>query len=194
MRGNFSEPHFDVSLFSNSGEKVWKARKTMGEIWPTVFLHFMIFSLRLETNDTLQCSSDSLPHMVINILFVENCQNYILTHRCLPIAGSLFYNVRKLHGPRIRESNILFNLRFLIKAHWYQWLLNLRVVEGFCRKSKHFYSKVIESIQNAGQLLPVVLRILCLLWCLWWKRRHTLALALCQDSSESSLSLGQVII
>ena len=101
--GKISEPHFDVLLFSNPREKVWKARKTMGPICPTVFLHFMTFSPRLEANVVLQCSSDSFPHMVIYILCVENCQNYISTHRCLPIAGRLFYNVRKLHGPRIWE-------------------------------------------------------------------------------------------
>ena len=31
-------------LFSNPGEKVWKVRKTMRQICPTVFLHFMTFS------------------------------------------------------------------------------------------------------------------------------------------------------
>ena len=66
----------------------------MGQICPTVVLHFMTFSPRLETNVALQSSSDSFPHMVIYILFVDNCQTYISTHCCLPIAGRLFYNVR----------------------------------------------------------------------------------------------------
>ena len=39
---------------------------------------------------------------------VENCQNYILTHSCLPIARRLFYNVRKFHGPRIWECNTIY--------------------------------------------------------------------------------------
>ena len=34
--------------------------------------------------------------MVLYILSVENFQNYILTHSCLPIAGRLFYIVRKI--------------------------------------------------------------------------------------------------
>ena len=50
-------------LFSNPREKVWKARKTMGQICPIVFLHFMTFSQRLETNIALQCSSDSFPQI-----------------------------------------------------------------------------------------------------------------------------------
>ena len=53
------------------------------------------------TNDSLQCSSDSFPCIVIYILCVENCQNYILNHCGLPIAVRLFYNVREFHGPTI---------------------------------------------------------------------------------------------
>ena len=75
----------------------------MGQICPTVFLHFMKFSLQLETNGALQCSADSFPHTVIYIyiLCVENYQNYMLTQSCVPIGGRLLYNVRILHGPRI---------------------------------------------------------------------------------------------
>ena len=73
------------------------------------FLHFMTFSPRLETNVALQCTSDSFPHMVIYILCVENCQNYISMHSCLPFAGRLFYNVSRLHGPRISECNMHIN-------------------------------------------------------------------------------------
>ena len=89
MRGKLSEPHFDVWLFSNPGEKVQKARKGMGHLCPIFFLLFITFSPWLETNDTLQCSSDSFPWMVTVILCVENCQNYISIHSCLPIAGRL---------------------------------------------------------------------------------------------------------
>ena len=39
-----------------------------------IFILFMTFSPGLETNDTLQCSSDSFPHMVTYILCVENCE------------------------------------------------------------------------------------------------------------------------
>ena len=85
----------------------------MGQICHTVFLHFMTFSLPLETNDALQCSSDSFSRMVIYILCVENCQNYISTHSCLSIEGRLFYNVRKFHGLRISECNIyIMAMRF----------------------------------------------------------------------------------
>ena len=89
MRGKLSEPHFDVWLFSNPGEKVQKARKAMGQICPIIFLLFMTFSPQLETNDKLRCSSDSFPRMVTCILCVENVQNYILMHSCLSIAGKL---------------------------------------------------------------------------------------------------------
>ena len=99
MHGKLSTTQFDVSLFSNPVEKVWQARNTMGMICPTLFLHFMTFSQQLETNYALQCSSDSFPRMVIYILFVENCQNYILTHSCLPIAGRMFYYVRFFRDP-----------------------------------------------------------------------------------------------
>ena len=54
----------------------------------------------------MQCSSGSFSHMVIYILCVENCQNYIWVHRCLPILGRLLYNVRKLHRPRTWECNL----------------------------------------------------------------------------------------
>ena len=74
----------------------------------TVYLNFMTFTSQLETNDALQCSSDNFPHIVIYVLCVENCQNYILTHSGLLIVGRPFYNVRKFHAPRISECNISF--------------------------------------------------------------------------------------
>ena len=89
----------------------------MGQICPTVFIHFMAFSPRLETSDALQYSSDSFSRMVIYILCVENCHNYILTHSCLPIAGRLFYNVRKFHGLRISECNIVIKNFLNPKGH-----------------------------------------------------------------------------
>ena len=55
----------------------------MGQIYPIVFLHFMTFFPRLETNNALRFSSDSFPHMVIYILCGENCQNYMLTQLSL---------------------------------------------------------------------------------------------------------------
>ena len=93
------------------GRRFEKKSKLMGHICPTVFsLHFITFSAPLETIDALQCNSDSFPLMVICILCVENFQNYIWTHSCLPIAGRLFYIVRKFHWPRIWECNIYFQL------------------------------------------------------------------------------------
>ena len=89
-RGKLSELHYDVLLFSNRREKVGKTRKTRGQICPIVFLLFMTFSLPLETNNTLQCSSESFTSMVTYILCVENYQKYISTNSCLPIAGRLF--------------------------------------------------------------------------------------------------------
>ena len=118
MRGKLSEPHFDVWLFSNPGEKVQKARKALGQICPMICLLFMTSSPRLETNDTLQCSSDSFPCMVKYILCVKNCQ--ISTHSCLPIAGRLFQNGRKFHGPRISEYNLC-----LLGHLWKVWVFLL---------------------------------------------------------------------
>ena len=95
----------------------------------------MTFSPRLEINVALQCSSDSFPHMVMYILCVKNYQNYISEHSCLPIVGRLFYNVRKLHGPRISEGNISISknvfgvsqmIRFFLNPHFsisYRFLL-----------------------------------------------------------------------
>ena len=71
MSRKLSEPHLEVLLFSNPGEKVWNAKETMEQICPTFFLHFMTFSPQLETNNALQCRSDSFPHMVLYILCVE---------------------------------------------------------------------------------------------------------------------------
>ena len=84
MSGKLSEPHFDVWLYSNL---------------------VMIFSSQVETNDTLQPSSVSFPPMVTYILCMENCQNNILMHSCLPMERRLFYNVKKFHGTRISEYN-----------------------------------------------------------------------------------------
>ena len=43
MHGKLPEAHFGFLLFSNPGEKVWKARRTMGRFCPTVFLHLLTF-------------------------------------------------------------------------------------------------------------------------------------------------------
>ena len=87
-----------------------KRFEKQGKLWdrfvPQFFHHFMTFSPWLETNVALQCSSDSFSHMLIYILCLENCQNYISMHSCLPIVGRLFYNMRKLHWSRIWEFNL----------------------------------------------------------------------------------------
>ena len=93
-------------LVSIRGEKVMKWRKTVGQICPIVVVAFKTFSPGLENNKTSECGSKSFPRMMTYILYVENCQSYILTHSCLPIAGRLFYNVRKPHGARVLECNI----------------------------------------------------------------------------------------
>ena len=70
------------------------------------------------------------------ILYVENCQSYILTHSCLPIAGRLFYNVKTFHGPGISECN-LCNLIALCKTKWLYQLLNnfvLQIAKIFSKK------------------------------------------------------------
>ena len=128
MRGKLSEPNFDVWLFSNPGENVQKARKAVGQIYPIIFLLFMTFSPRLETNNTLQCSSDSFPRLGTYILCVENLQNYISTHSCLPIAGRLFQNVRKFHGPRISEYNIRINTELVLALK----KVKLKIVNKHC--------------------------------------------------------------
>ena len=79
--------HFFVS---NCGEKVMKRRKTMGQICPIVFRDFLTLTPGLENNKTSKCGSESFPRMVTYILCVENGQNYISMHSCLPIAERLF--------------------------------------------------------------------------------------------------------
>ena len=81
-----SELHCNVLLVSNIGEKVMKSRTTMGQICPIVFLAFQT----LEKNKTSKFGSESFPRMVTYFLCVKNCQNYILTHSCLPIPRRLF--------------------------------------------------------------------------------------------------------
>ena len=106
VRGKLSELHYNALLVSNRGEKVMKRRKTMGQICPIVFRAFWTFSPRLENNKSSKCGSENFPRMLTYILCVENCQNNILTHSCLPIAGTLFYIVRHFHAPRIWECTI----------------------------------------------------------------------------------------
>ena len=75
----------------------------MGQIFPKVFLHFMISSLRIETNDALQCSSDSFPHMLIHILCVQhfdadlsrNCEETVL--QCEKIAWTQDLRVQHMN-------------------------------------------------------------------------------------------------
>ena len=86
------------------GRRFEKQGKLWGRFVPQFFFfHFMTFSP--------QCRSDSFTHMVMYILCVKNCQNYISTHSCLPIAGRLFNIVIKLHGPRQREVKAYFSGR-----------------------------------------------------------------------------------
>ena len=106
MRGKLPELHCNVLLVSNCGEKVMKRRKIMEQICPITFLACLTFSPGLENNQALKWCSDSFPPMMTYILCVENCQNYILIHSCLPIAGRLFQDVWKFHGHRITECNI----------------------------------------------------------------------------------------
>ena len=105
--------------------------------------------------------------MVTYILCVENCQRYILTHSCLPIAGRLFYNVRKFHGPRIWECNInivgrfyhifeksqIFTQNSSIREtlKLYRFFLHLNVfVSGALKKSLHEGVKLFLSYSFFG--------------------------------------------
>ena len=106
MCEKLSELHCKATLASNRMEKVTKWRKNVGQICTIVFLAFQIFSPELEKNKTSKCYSESFPCIMTYILCVGNCQSYILTSSCFPIAGSLFYIVRKFHGPRISECKI----------------------------------------------------------------------------------------
>ena len=103
MHGKRSELHCNTSLVSNCGEKVMKWRKTVEQIRPIVFLAFQTFSPGLGSTETSKCDSESFTRTVTYFMCVKNCQSYCnnLTHRCLPIARRLFYNVTKNHGPRI---------------------------------------------------------------------------------------------
>ena len=106
MCGKLSELHCKATLVSNSGEKVMKWRKTVRQTCPIVFLAFQTFSQGLENNKTSKCCSESFPRMVTYFYVCGKLSYLHLTHSCLPMAGRLFYNVRKCHGPRISECNI----------------------------------------------------------------------------------------
>ena len=98
------ELHCNALLVSNFAEKVMKWRKTVGQIGPIVFLAFHAFSPVLENNETSKCGSESFPRIWHIFCVWKNCPSYLLTHSCLPIVGRLFYNLRKIHGPRIWEG------------------------------------------------------------------------------------------
>ena len=67
---------------------------------------FLTFVPQFETNDTLQCSSDSFPRMVTYILCVENCQNTILMHSCLPIETVLeCEKISLTHDLRVQHNS-----------------------------------------------------------------------------------------
>ena len=67
-----------------------KWRKTVGQIYPMIFLAFQTFSPGLENNETPKFGFESFPRMVMYMLCVENCQRLILNHSCLPTAQILF--------------------------------------------------------------------------------------------------------
>ena len=79
MRKKLSELHCNVLLLSNLGEKVMKS-----------FLNFLNLLPWIGEQKISKYGSESFPRMVTYILCVENCQNYILMHSCLPILGRLF--------------------------------------------------------------------------------------------------------
>ena len=106
MCGKLSELHCNATLVSNREEKVMKWRKTVGQICPVVYFAFQTFSPGFKNNKTSKFGSESFPHMMTYMLRVENCQSNILSHSCLPIAGRLFYNVRKFHRPTIWECTL----------------------------------------------------------------------------------------
>ena len=102
--GKLSELHYNALLVSNHGEKVMKWRKKLGQIGPIAFIAVKTFSLGLENNETSKCGSESFPRLRTYILCVENCQTHILTNSCLPMAGRLFYNVRKFRDPESESA------------------------------------------------------------------------------------------
>ena len=71
-----------------AGRRSWKVAKLGTNLYHSCPSILDLFT-RLENNDTLQYSSDKFPCMVTYILCMENCQNCILMHICLPITGRL---------------------------------------------------------------------------------------------------------
>ena len=92
--GKLAEQSFNVSLFSNSGEKVLKSIKIMGQICHIVFLLFRTFSLQLENNIAMKCN--------IYMVIMENSLNFISP----PNTGRRSKIVLKCHALRISECNI----------------------------------------------------------------------------------------
>ena len=146
MRGKMSELHCNAALVSNRGENVMNWRNTVGKISPIVFLAFQTFSPGLENSETSKCDSESFPGMVTYILCMENCQSYILTHSCLPIAGRLFYNVTKFHGPMISEWNLTILIPLMLCASWL-WVPLIT--------TNKFYKKKIALLQKFQEVLDL---------------------------------------
>ena len=119
VRGKFSKPHFVALFFSNPGEKVWKARKTLS----VVFLAFQTFSPGLVKNEETKCGSENFSRTVTYILCVEKCQKHISMHSGLQIPGRPFQNMRKLHGLRISKWNLSIPAKLLV-VHLHSWLFS----------------------------------------------------------------------
>ena len=124
------------------------------EIYGTYLSHccstFNDFSPRLGNNNTLQCSSDWFPRMVMYSLFMENCWNKISMQSCLSIVGKLFYNVWKIHETRIWEFNIYKIILFVncilapVGSNWNQ--------NKFCISRYAFCSlELLQSPKKANQ-------------------------------------------
>ena len=74
---------------------------------------------RLETKAALQCSSDIFPRMLIYIFCVENCQNYILTHSCLPLQGDCSIMWENFMDPEFESAIIIWNVYFILENPTY---------------------------------------------------------------------------
>ena len=102
---------------------------------------------RIGVQQTSKCGSESSRRMMTYIFCLENCEGYILTHSCLPIVGTLFYNVRKFYGPRIWECNLKIWLVLIIGDMQFKnqlMIINLLGEQGLWEKNSKTYSLFVE--------------------------------------------------
>ena len=107
--GKLADQQFNVSLFSNTGEKVLILFESRGQICPIVFLLFKTYSPGLENNDTLQCWSHNFPTTLKYVVRSETCLNNISIYGGSPIKGKDYNAFKKFMKPGSQSANYVIS-------------------------------------------------------------------------------------